>query len=86
MLHNIGGGKLMQLFQQIDCDQDGVISWSELKQHGLVVERFPGDVGVLLGDAQGSDWRGAGTAAHVHTQQAQQLMCIHSRQSRKSST
>ena len=58
-----GGGRLLGLFQQIDANQDGVISWGELKQHGFVVQKFPGDVGVLLGDAHGSDWRGAMTPA-----------------------
>eukprot|EP00656_Telonema_subtile_P000926 TRINITY_DN10442_c0_g1_i1.p1 TRINITY_DN10442_c0_g1~~TRINITY_DN10442_c0_g1_i1.p1 ORF type:complete len:585 (+),score=238.10 TRINITY_DN10442_c0_g1_i1:125-1879(+) len=37
---------------------DGNVSWSEFKAHGLVVERFPGDVGLLLGDARSSGWQG----------------------------
>ena len=42
--------KLGPMFEMLDVNSDGNVSWDELKQHGLVLERFDGDTGVLLGD------------------------------------
>ena len=39
------------LFEQIDSNHDGEVDWEELKQHGMVLQRLPEELGELTGDS-----------------------------------
>ena len=51
-------GRLSGLYNELDTNKDGTVSWQELQQHGLVMQQFPGDMGTLLGNAQSAGWAG----------------------------